>query len=240
MLGDPDDKVSSVLIGLDPTLDLITEAQSYGADLIITHHPIIFRPIINLDMTRPDARFIAQAIKKKINIIACHTNFDSSPYGVSDILAQSLGLEELAVLSPIDDKENQPNCGLGRIGNYKEQISADRFVKKLKDVWKTPWLLCAGPKPENITKVAVCGGACSDLAVNALNKGADVFVTAEIKHSVARWAEQAGLWTIDAGHFATEQLAIPVLASMLTEKINANGLDVMIRSAIQESPLQMI
>ena len=238
IIGSPHNRTTSVLLALDPTVDLISQAKDVGAELIITHHPAIFHPLKALRTDQPAGHFIRAALQDDISVIACHTNLDATPGGVSDVLAQALNLVEIVPL--LAGKHCAENCGLGRIGNLQEALSTDTFISTIHTAICPSWLLEAGPRPGQISRVAVCGGSCSDLAETALLAGADVFLTAEVKHAVARWAEEAGLWLIDGGHFATENPAIPHLQHLLADKLNQEGLDIQLFVADQEPPLQLI
>ena len=112
-------------------------------------------------------------------------------------------------------------------------------VRALDEALSPPWLLEAGPRPDTVSRVAMCGGSCSDVSATALAEGADVFVTSEIKHDVARWAEEAGLWLIDGGHFATEYPAMEGLRKLLVEKLDSEDRGVQVQCARQEPPLRL-
>jgi dinuclear metal center YbgI/SA1388 family protein len=238
LIGSPDNRVTSILLGLDPTTDLLAQADECNAELIITHHPAIFHPLKSLRTDQPTGNFIHAALQNNISVIGCHTNLDAAPGGVSDVLALALGIVHAEPLVP--GKEADSVCGLGRIGNLEQPVDADNFVAAIRHALSPPWLLEAGPRPDLISRVAVCGGSCADFAETALRAGADVFITAEIKHAVARWAEEAGLWLIDGGHFATENPAIAALQSLLADNIKQNNLMVQVHTAHQEPPLKLI
>lgn len=239
MIGSPAEKVHAILIGLDPTTALLDEAEALAADLLITHHPVILHPLTSIDPGRPDGKFIDQALRRRINVISSHTNLDSAPHGISQILARRLGLTETVPLARHENGEI--NCGLGCIGTYPDPVSVPEFIRRLKAACNPPWLLGAGPQPEKISRAAVCGGSCSELAANALLAGAQVFVTAEVKHHIARLAEQTGLWIIDAGHFATENSALQDFAARLkaeaVERFGPVNIEV---SAGQTAPLTLV
>ncbi len=237
LVGSPHSNVNAVLLGLDPTLALITEAKVLAADLIITHHPAIFHPLKCLRTDQPGSAFLAAALRAGISVISCHTNFDAAPGGVSDTLADALGLMATA---PLAADKADPCCGTGRIGSLPEPLSAEDFLAKLRAALPLPWLLEAGPRPEAVARAAVCGGSCADLAETALAVGADVFITAEVKHHTARWAEEAGLWLLDGGHFATENPSMSRLRQQLAERTRQAGLNVRIHLAAQESPLRLV
>lgn len=238
MIGRTTDQVEAVMLGLDPDLQLLDEAISCGANLLITHHPIIFHPLHSVQLENPDGKFIEQAITNRINVISCHTNFDATAEGVSYSLSCRLGLENI---TPLVAKSGIERCGMGSIGTYSKSISADGFMEKLREACMPPWLLGTSCRPESINCVAVCGGSCSELAPIAKKSGAQVFVTSEVKHSTARWAEQAGLWIIDAGHFATENQAIPFLAETLSAQLTGGTENLPIHmSKQQSSPLLLL
>ncbi|MCL2457659.1 MAG: Nif3-like dinuclear metal center hexameric protein [Desulfobulbus sp.] len=238
LVGDPNQQVRRVLLALDPTVALIDQAAAERYDLILTHHPVIFRPLKALRTDTPTGRFIAMAARNQINVIACHTNLDSVQRGVSDHLAQSLGLVDARPLVP-SRGECGLDCGLGRIGILPTPIDASTFLDRLRQACSPPWILEAGIRPHRVTTVAVCGGSCSDLAEAAFNMGANAFVTAEVKHSVACWAADAGLWLLDAGHFATEQPAMPIFRDMLRQQIEARSWDITVDLAAQQPPLNL-
>ena len=238
LVGDPRQRVRRVLLALDPTSALIDQAAAGQFDLVVTHHPVIFRPLKTVRTDTPTGRFIAAALRGRMSVIACHTNLDAVQSGVSDHLAQSLGLTGIRPLVP-SREECDPSCGLGRIGTLFEPVSAPAFLDRLRQACSPPWILEAGTRPEQVAMAAVCGGSCSDLAETALHQGADVFVTAEVKHSVARWAADAGLWLLDAGHFATEQSAMLIFRDMLLQHIAAHSLDITVDVAIQQPPLNL-
>ncbi len=241
LVGNPSQQVTKMLLALDPSLTLIHDAVTQGCELILTHHPAIFRPISSLRTDTPAGTFLALALQHNIAVIGCHTNFDSTIGGVSDVLAANLGLEELVPLLPSKSECADPGkCGLGRVGCYPAPISPSEFIAKLQQATRAPWLLEAGPRPESITQVAVCGGSCGDFAELAQDKGVDVFVTAEIKHNVARWAEDAGFWLIDGGHFATENPAMELMKKHLQKALTEAHKEVTIMIAEQSSPLRLI
>ncbi len=239
LVGDPGQAVHRILLALDPSCALMDQAHSGGYDLVLTHHPVIFRALKTLRTDTPIGRFIAAATRDGISVIACHTNFDVIAGGVSDILAAALGLMDSRPLIQANAGCDS-NCGLGRIGRYPVPITASDFLARLKQACAPPWILEAGTRPQQIATVAVCGGSCSELAEIALRGGADVFVTAEVKHSVARWAEDAGLWVLDAGHFATENPAMPIFRNRLRQQAVDLGWDIEIDTIGQQSPLRLI
>lgn len=239
LVGSPNGRVNSILLALDPTSPLIAEAERCNAELIITHHPAIFHPLKTLRLDRPTERFLHAAVQAGIHVIGCHTNLDAASGGVNDVLVQLLNLQDAVPLVPESGECDGVKTGLGRIGMLEEPISSASFLDQLCEALSPPWLLEAGLRPDMVSTVAVCGGSCSDISATALAEGADVFITSEIKHDVARWAEEAGLWLIDGGHFATEYPAMEGLRQLLVEGLEASGMEVQVQCARQEPPLRL-
>lgn len=239
MIGNPAAQVSAIHLGLDPTTALLDEARKLGANLVITHHPLIFTPLKSIRLDQPDGKFIDLALRNRICVISSHTNFDSAPDGTSDILARLLGLRNIQPLAPHGCGE--PGCGLGRVGDYVDPLSAEEFLERLRDACAPPWLLGAGTAPRQISRVAVCGGSCGELADQALQAGAQVLVTSEVKHHIARRAEETGLWLIDAGHFATEFPGMQHLARLLAAEAGRRFGEIPVAvTGTQASPLKLV
>jgi len=238
LIGSPHEPVTSILLALDPTSELLTQAAQHKSELIITHHPIIFHPLKAVRQDQPSGSLVSQAILQHVHIIGCHTNFDATAGGVSDVLARALGVNSARPLVPA--KSCESSCGLGRIGELTTPLTPADFISTLTRSLQPPWLLEAGPRPEKISRIAVCGGSCSDFAETALLQQADVFISAEIKHATARWAEEVGLWIIDAGHFATEAPAMAALQQMLTTRLQEEAMDINVHLAPQEPPLKLV
>jgi len=235
LIGDPDREVHSLFIGLDPNLSLLEEAVACGADTLITHHPCIFHPLSSVDVATPIGAFLEQALAHKINVIACHTNFDSAAEGVSDALAALLQLEELSPLCPVDSL-SVGGQGLGRLGRYPSPIPFTIFMEKVFSALKSITVQVAGTPPKQIQTVALCGGSGSDFAEDAFKSGADIYLSSEIKHSTARWAEDAGFCVIDGTHFATEYPAVALLTDQLKAHAREAGWVVQIQQSKQEKP----
>lgn len=208
LCGDREQEVHKVLVALDPFMDVCREAKAVGADLILTHHPLIFQPARSITEDDPVGRCILFLIRNGIAAVNAHTNLDCAPGGVNDVLAQTLGLQDISVI----DEQGRP-CGLLRKGNV-EQMSLEAFLNIVKEKLGTPVLRYVdGGKP--VCKVAVGGGSCGDELELALSAGCDTFVTADVKYNQFRDAYDLGLNLIDAGHFYTENPVMPVLAAKL-------------------------
>lgn len=207
--------VTRVLVALDPFEHVCKEAADWGAQVIVTHHPIIFRPLPNITDETTIGRGLMTLIKHDISAINAHTNLDQAPGGVNDVLAKTLGLGNIQVLNPCGATEAGEPWGLLRMGDVEEQ-PLEAFLAVVKDKLRCEGLRYVdGGKP--VRKVAVGGGACADGFREALNAGCDTFVTSDVKYNQFWDARDFGLNLIDAGHFHTEN---PVVA-LLAEKIAA-------------------
>ena len=214
LCGHKDREVKKILVALDPFRNVIEEAIEENADLIVTHHPLIFRDkIMALNEDTETCRNLLTLVENGIAAINAHTNLDLAPGGINDILASTLGLENIEVSNPEgEDSEGRP-YGLLRCGTVTEQ-SLPGFLSHVKACLKCDGLRYVdGGKP--VRKVAVGGGSCADYMHEALASGCDTFVTSDIKYNQFRTAYELGLNLIDAGHFHTENPTMPVLAAKL-------------------------
>ncbi len=238
LLGDPAIEVSGIMVSLDPTSRVLEEALAADCNLIISHHPLIFHPLKSLRRDQGLGKLYFAAVEARVSMIAAHTNLDRVVGGVNDALAAALGLGRLRPLAP---DTSDPETGMGRIGDLVVPVSGADFVARLGEVCKCSTLAVAGDLPGQINRVGLCGGSGAELAVIARSRGADVFVSAEIKHSVGRWAEEEGFCLVDAGHFNTENPVVEVLASRLVAGIREMPDRVPVHvSRGQESPFRFI
>ena len=216
LCGRKEKEVKKILVALDPFRNVIEEAIEIGADCIVTHHPLIFRnPLMAVNEDSETGRCVLILIEHGIAAINAHTNYDLAPGGVNDVLAQILGLRDITVINPDGvDAEGRP-YGLLRCGTVDE-ISLQAFLIGVKEK-----LSCDGLRYVDggkfVCKVAVGGGSCADEMQEALAAGCDTFVTADVKYNQFRTAFELGLNLIDAGHFHTENPAMPVLADKLRD-----------------------
>lgn len=221
-VGRRDKEVRKILVALDPFAHVCQEAKDFGADLLVTHHVLIFRPGFVTDATAQGQNTLF-LIENGIAHINAHTNLDLAPGGVNDVLAATLGLEDITVLDPAGtDTEGRP-YGLLRCGSVSEQ-SLDTFLSTVKHRLGCEGLRYAdADKP--VRKVAVGGGSCTDFMTKAVAEGCDTFVTSDVKYNQFWDARDLGLNLIDAGHFYTENPVVTVLA----EKIAAAFPDIQVK-----------
>ena len=203
LCGRADRKVTKVLVALDPFAHVCKEAKALGAELIVTHHPLIFDPLTAVDENSETGRCVLYLCENGIGAVNAHTNLDVAAGGVNDVLAEKLGLTDVQVLEG----------GLLRMGSVPQQ-GLTGFLAAVQGA-----LGCNGVRYADgnklVCKVAVGGGSCADEMDTAIAAGCDTFVTADCKYNHFRDAEFKGLNLIDAGHFATENPVMAVVAAKL-------------------------
>ena len=205
--------VTKILVALDPFENVCDEAAAWGAQLIVTHHPIIFQAMKAVTDETSIGRGLTTLIRHGISAINAPPNLDCAPGGVNDVLAQTLGLRNIRVISPSGVDAEGREWGLLRMGETDEQ-SLESFLASVKEQLGCKGLrYVSGGKP--VQKVAVGGGACAGGLVEAFDAGCDTFVTADVKYNQFWDAHDLGINLIDAGHFATENPVISVLAAKL-------------------------
>ena len=205
--------VSKILVALDPFEGVCHEAAQWGADLIVTHHPLIFQAPKSITDDTSVGRAILSLCAAGISAINAHTNLDCTPGGVNDVLAQTLGLENVQVIAPAGTNEEGLPYGLLRCGEVTEQ-PMDTFLGHVQAALGSKGLRYVNSgKP--VRKVAVGGGSCAGAMLDALAAGCDTFVTADVRYNQFWDAHDLGLNLIDAGHFATENPVVAVLAEKI-------------------------
>lgn len=208
LCGDSAQEVHKILVALDPFEGVAAEAAAVGADLIVTHHPLIFRPVKNVTEGDSVGRTIRKLIKHDISAINAHTNLDVAEGGVNDELARVLGLQNVEVVPG----------GLLRIGTVQPQ-TMEAFLAHVKTTLGCPGLRYV--ERTGVCRVAVGGGACGSELMDAFAAGCDTFVTADVKYNTFWDAYDLGINLIDAGHFYTENPICRVLARRLREAFPA-------------------
>lgn len=205
LCGRPGREVHRILVALDPFDTVIDEAIRVKADLLVTHHPLIFRNgLMAVNEDTEAGRCVLKLVENGIAAINAHTNLDIAPGGINDVLAQTLGLAGIEIIG---------EEGLLRRGTVPAQ-PLPQFLAHVKQALGCDGLrYVGGGRP--VATVAVGGGACADEMEEALSAGCDTFVTSDVKYNQFRTAFQLGLNLIDAGHFHTENPAMPVLRDKL-------------------------
>lgn len=201
LIGNSEKEVHKILIMLDFDQQGLDEALEVGADMIITHHPVIMSGISSI--TDP---LLLSVIENKISICSMHTNLDSADEGVNQVLAETIGLSDIELI----DFDGV----FGRIG-YVDECTLSEFIQSIKLALDIEHVRYVGSKRNMVRKVAVLGGSGADFIPNAKIAGCDVYITADLKYHQAQMAEKMGINVIDAGHFETENPVIYKIARYL-------------------------
>ncbi|MBQ8334580.1 MAG: Nif3-like dinuclear metal center hexameric protein [Tidjanibacter sp.] len=214
-VGNPQAEVERVLVALDVTEEVVDEAIEVGAQMIVSHHPIIFRPIKRLAWANRQQRTIAKAIEHGIALYAAHTNLDSAPAeGISHRLAQMLSLREVGLLEP----SGTEGVGIGVVAEVVgEPMAAVDMLAKIKNTLGVEALRHSPIRCDEVQRVAICSGSGGSLIEAAEAAGADLYLSADFKYHDFVDADRMIL--VDAGHFETEICAIDILFEILSKKL---------------------
>jgi len=213
-LGHPKSEVHRILVTLTITDAVVYKAVNERVNLIISHHPLIFKPLKTIRTDLPGGRVIKMLLNNDIAVFCSHTNLDRAPQGLNYWLAEDLQLKNHKVLAA--DITN-PDVGLGRIGEISP-IALQDLVSRLNSRWHTK-VRYVGAPDHKCEKVAVCGGSGGDLIYQAWYNHADVLITGDISYHDALDASALGIAVIDAGHFTTEKIMVEKVAAYLESKL---------------------
>lgn len=340
-VGDPKALVNKILLSLDMDKEVLEEAKSKGCQLIITHHPFLFKGLKKINLQSSAGILIKELILNKINLFSAHTNLDCTEEGVNDVLARLLGLKDLKILENAPKEQlvklvvyvplgyektvfekickagagclgEYENCsfqtkgtgtfkpkeeanpfigskgelslieevrievvvrkkkikavveamlkvhpyeevayeyfdfqqenlkqGLGRIGQLENKITLGEFLEIVKKNLNISSLRFGGDLKRPISKIALCSGSGSDLWHLAKNKGADLLLTGDLKYHVARDILESGLFFIDAGHYATEIIILPILKKKLEEYFKNQDIEIYL-SETKQNPFSFL
>ncbi len=212
LIGDPAAEVKKIFVCLDVLDETISRAIELDAQLIVAHHPLIFRPIKNVRYDLPLGKKIARLIKNDIAVFAAHTNLDSAIGGVNDVLARKIGLIDVKMFG---DEE----ISLGRLGTLETPLTAAEFARHVKEVLHAENVRLIDAGDFTIKKVGLCGGAGAEFIQKAKFFGAQAFVTGDVKYHEAQSAVENKIHVVDAGHFATEFPIVNELADYLRDEL---------------------
>ncbi len=215
MVGDSDKEVKKVLLALDCSADVIDEAVSIDADMIITHHPFIFKAVKNLDYKNPLSIKIAKVIKNDILVYSAHTNLDIADYGTNYTLAEILELEDMEGLVPMGEGNF-----MGRAGKLKNEMSFGEFIDFVKKKLGAERLVVNGNMDTVVKKVGLCTGAGADheYLLRAKELGCDAYVTGDVGYHDGQTAEDIGICLIDGTHYLTEVIVVNTIYDILSEE----------------------
>ncbi len=245
VVGRPDKPVQKVLFAVDPTLDVIEEAVAWGADMLVTHHPLLLKAVNSVASTGFKGRAVHRLIESQCALVTVHTNGDSAVGGVSDVLADAMRLQAVEPLAKAPN--GLPEEGIGRVGVLAKALTLGEFAESVFNLLPVVagGMRVAGDRDAIVNRVAVCGGAGDSLFDEVQKSEADVFVTADLRHHPASEAREAAMggrpYLIDVSHFGSEWLWLTPAAAALKNVLLDQGFDVETRvSTINTDPWDFV
>ena len=225
-IGSPEDEVSSVLIGLDCTVELVDEAIRCGADMIVTHHPLIFSGLKKISPEDMVGAAVIKAVKAGICIYAAHTSADKVIAGVSGAMAARLGLTDIEILD-----EDGEGTGLGAVGNLPAPVTAQEAISLVKERFSLRMIRTSAPIQGSVSRIAMCGGSGGSLIKAARNAGAQLYISGDISYH--NFFTPDDFMIMDIGHYESEIEIVDILFSLIkknfptfavriTQNINSN------------------
>lgn len=214
--GSWDQEIRTVLVALDATDQVIDQAEEMGADMILTHHPLIFKAVKQINDGDFIGRRLVRMIQNRICCYAMHTNFDIAPGCMADLAAQRLGLLETEPLEPTGERNGQP-IGIGKAGRLPEPVAAETLIATIKERFELPFVTVYGADllKEPVSRLAVSPGAGGSMISWGLKAKAQVLLTGDIGHHDGIDAAANGMAVIDAGHYGLEHIFIPYMKAWL-------------------------
>lgn len=215
-----DAEATGALLCLDVTEDVVDEAVLRGCNLIVSHHPLLFRPLKSITFDDYVGRTIVKAIQHGIAVYAAHTNLDSAQGGVNFKIAEKLGLVAPQWLSPKEAYLRgmaYVTAGEGIIATLPTSLSEREFMERVKEVFGLKSLRVNYAQKKTISRVALCGGSGASLIPKAIEKGADAFITGEIGYH-RFFGYEKDILLLEIGHYESEQYTLEVLRDVLLKK----------------------
>ena len=207
-IGSPEDEVNGVLVALDCTPELVDEAIAAGADMIVTHHPLIFSGLKKISPQTQVGRAVIKAVKAGVSIYAAHTSADKVLAGVSGDMARKLGLEDVEIL-----QKDGEDVGLGVVGNLQEPLSSEDVIRLVKERFGLKMAKVSRPLEEKVSRVAMCGGSGGSLIGEARKSGAQLYISGDISYH--NFFAEDGFMIMDIGHYESEIGIVDILFSLI-------------------------
>jgi dinuclear metal center YbgI/SA1388 family protein len=250
-VGDPEGEIQKIMVSLDVSKEVMEAARDWGADLVLSHHPLQMTPVKSIDFSKMPGSAIGLAAREHISIISAHTNLDKAVDGLNDYFAHMVGVNCDEVLCPdstlpdsiiLDsnkaashlDKSKGQLQGLGRIGHLKSVLSLRDLALNVKERLGLEHLRVIGNLDLQVDRVALCTGSGGSLMDCFLGSCADVYITGDIKYHEARQVEMNHKGLIDVGHFASEIIVVDLLESSLAQALASVGYDIKIQGFKKE------
>ncbi|MBW1605532.1 Nif3-like dinuclear metal center hexameric protein [Lactobacillus sp. Sy-1] len=238
-IGDLNRPVHRVMTTLDVRPEVVVEAIDNHVDFIFAHHPVMFRPAKNLDLTIPQNEMYAQIIKHDITVYAAHTNLDDADGGMNDWLADAVGIQNPVGLVDLGTTENP--FSMGRIGDLSAPTTVMELAEKCKQIFDIDGLRLVSNQPDQVVqRVAILGGDGGKFFPVAQTKGAQVYITGDVYYHTGHDMLSAGLNVIDPGH-NIEKICIPKLAKLFNAWATENDWSIeVLESKVNTDPYTFI
>ena len=228
--------VNKIQVALDPLIEVVDSAIEKQVDLLITHHPLILKPLKIIDLQTAQGTVISKALNHQLSIYTAHTNLDKAKGGVNDLLCDQLKLKNLQPLIM-----NEKETGLGRIGQLENPITLAGYARQIQNSFRLDFVKVAGRQDLLIESAAVCSGSGSSLLDHFLSSKAQVFISGDLKYHDARIIEEADLALIDIGHFTSEHLIVANLSCQLKKILKQRNLKIKVdHCSIENDPFYFI
>lgn len=238
-------RVPRILFAVDPTAAVLDEALEWGAAMIVSHHPLLLKPVSSVAASGFKGEVLHRLIESGCALVTVHTNGDSAVGGVSDVLADALGLRDVRPLA--EAANGLPEEGIGRVGDLETAVPLGAFAEAVFSILPAVagGVRVAGDRDALVRRIAVCGGAGDSLLGRVRASRADVFVTADLRHHPALEAReaagQAGPFLIDVSHFGSEWLWLTPAADALGNVLADHGFTTDIRvSGVNTDPWDFV
>jgi dinuclear metal center YbgI/SA1388 family protein len=214
-IGDPRQPVNSIWVALDPGPDVVASACRSQIDLLITHHPLFFRPVKRIETGTPLGTTIEQAVRHGLAIYSLHTNLDAVAGGLNDLLAHRLELRRLRPLSPLHDPAARRGHGMGRVGELPRTMRLSDLARGVKERLGAAAVRMAGDPGLRVKRVALATGSGGGVIGDFLSTEAEAFISGDLRYHDVREIEYARRGVVDVGHFHSEHLMTDAIAQRL-------------------------
>ncbi len=234
--GNPDWTIKKIMVSLDVTMEVMEEAKAWGADLVLTHHPLMISPEKSIDFGKMPGSAIALAAREKISILSAHTNLDKAIDGLNDYFAKIIGIN---CNEPLHRDEHPGRSidgiqGIGRIGQLNSVLSFSELILQVKERLGLEQLRITGDLNLQVKKIALCTGSGGSLVELFLGSSAEVYITGDVKYHEARQIEMGHKGLIDVGHFASEIIVVDLLERRLQQALPSVGYDIKVKGFKKE------
>lgn len=235
LVGTRTTQVQRILVALDATDDVIEQAIKQKADLLITHHPMIFSAMKKINDEDFIGRRILKLVQNGISYYAMHTNCDVCV--MNDIAAEKIGLCADAVLEVTGEDGQGQEVGIGKAGELKEMLTIEDLAERVKEAFRISYVQVTGDRKQKVSRVAISTGSGKSLVSYAIKQNVQVLITGDIDHHTAIDALAQGVQIIDAGHFGTEHFMVEYVQQYLTGQLDES---IKVLQANEQNPFQIL